>query len=176
MARQTKIALGGGCHWCTEAVFQSLMGVTKVEQGFLASTDENKTFSEAVIVHFNAEIISLQTLIEVHLHTHKSSSTHSMRAKYRSAIYYFSLEQKTEAEVILNTFQPEFENKIITKVLPFSKFMPSREAIQNYYIKNPEKPFCERYINPKLKRLQDKFSKHLNTAFIPKTLNLLKDS
>ena len=61
----TKIALGGGCHWCTEAVFQSLIGVHKVEQGFVASTDENTSFSEAVIVHFSPEAISLQTLIEI---------------------------------------------------------------------------------------------------------------
>ena len=50
-----KIALGGGCHWCTEAVFQSLIGVKKVEQGYVASIEENKSFSEAVIVHFNSE-------------------------------------------------------------------------------------------------------------------------
>ena len=67
-----KIALGGGCHWCTEAVFQSLKGVEKVNQGYVASTGENNWFSEAVIVHFNDEIITLKTLIEIHLHTHKS--------------------------------------------------------------------------------------------------------
>ena len=159
----TKIALGGGCHWCTEAVFQSLIGVHKVEQGFVASTDENTSFSEAVIVHFSPEAISLQTLIEIHLHTHKSTSAHSMRVKYRSAIYYFSDEQKTKAESILNTFQIEFKNKLITKVYPFSEFKASREAIQNYYQKNPKKPFCETFINPKLKLLLERFSKHTNT-------------
>ena len=166
----TKIALGGGCHWCTEAVFQSLIGVHKVEQGFVASTDENTSFSEAVIVHFSPVAISLQTLIEIHLHTHKSTSAHSMRVKYRSAIYYFSDEQKTKAESILNTFQIEFKNKLITKVYPFSEFKASREAIQNYYLKNPEKPFCQRFINPKLKRLRDTFSHHLNTEYISNNL------
>ncbi len=172
MANKTKIALGGGCHWCTEAVFQSLIGVNKVEQGFVASTDENNSFSEAVIVYFNADAISLQILIEIHLHTHKSTSAHSMRAKYRSAIYYFSDEQKTEAETILNMFQPEFKNKLITKVYLFSEFKASREAIQNYYQKNPEKPFCERFINPKLKLLQDKFSQYVNTEYISNNLTL----
>ncbi len=102
MDSKTKIALGGGCHWCTEAVFQSLIGVRSVEQGFVASTEENSSFSEAVIVHFNPEDITLQTLIEVHLHTHKSTSAHSMRQKYRSAIYYFSDEQKTKSLKYLN--------------------------------------------------------------------------
>ena len=166
MKSLAKIALGGGCHWCTEAVFQSLKGVENVEQGHVASTDENSAFSEAVIVHFNAEIISLQTLIEIHLHTHKSTSAHSMREKYRSAIYTFSDEQYSLAMHILNKFQAEFDHKLITKVYSFSKFKASREAIQNYYQKNPEKPFCERFINPKLKLLIDKFSNQVQKDFI----------
>ena len=166
MDRQTKIALGGGCHWCTEAVFQSLIGVHNVEQGFVASTEEHTSFSEAVIVHFDPDEISLNTLIEVHLYTHKSTSAHTMRKKYRSGIYYFSDQQKRDAKLILNSFQIEFENKLITSVYPFSAFKPSREAIQNYYLKNPEKPFCKRFINPKLKLIQDKFSDKTKPGYI----------
>lgn len=161
-----KIALGGGCHWCTEAVFQSLKGVEKVEQGYVSSIYENSSFSEAVIVYFNAEIISLKTLIEIHLHTHKSTSAHSMRTKYRSAIYVFSEEQAYKAKTILNEFQTKFDNQLITKVFPFSEFKASQEAIQNYYQKNPKKPFCERFINPKLKLLLDKFSNQVNKDYI----------
>ena len=94
MKELTQIAFGGGCHWCTEAVFQSLIGVSQVEQGFVASIDENSGFSEAVIVHFDAAKISLAVLIEIHLHTHKSTVNHSMRAKYRSAVYTFSEAQR----------------------------------------------------------------------------------
>ncbi|MEL0651408.1 peptide-methionine (S)-S-oxide reductase [Algibacter sp. TI.3.09] len=162
MNTYTKIALGGGCHWCTEAVFQALKGVEKVEQGYVASVEENTSFSEAVIIHFNEAAITISVLIEIHLHTHKSTSNHSMRDKYRSAIYYFSEAQKKEATDILNSFKNTFEEEIITEVLPFSEFKASREAIQNYYKKNPEKPFCKQFINPKLKLLVNKFSKHLN--------------
>mgnify|MGYP000622135186 CR=1 FL=1 len=116
----TKIAFGGGCHWCTEAVFQSLLGVENVEQGFVASVDANASFSEAVIVHYNEAKIPLSVLVEIHLHTHKSTSNHSMRTKYRSAIYTFSDEQKAEAQQILESFQNEFEHKLITK-LPILK-------------------------------------------------------
>lgn len=157
-----KIALGGGCHWCTEAVFQSLNGVEKVEQGFVASIDENDTFSEAVIVNFDANIIEFQNLIEIHLHTHKSTSNHSMRTKYRSAIYTFSEVQEEESRRSIEMFQNQFKNKLITKVFPFSKFKASREAIQNYYQKNPNKPFCETFINPKLRFLINKYSNLLN--------------
>ncbi|MGB5417599.1 peptide-methionine (S)-S-oxide reductase [Algibacter sp.] len=157
-----KIALGGGCHWCTEAVFQSLVGVSKVEQGFVASTGENIAFSEAVIVHFNTEIISLKTLIEIHLHTHKSSSNHSMRTKYRSAVYTFSKVQKHEVEGLMNAFQDAFENKLITQVFPFKSFKASRKQIQNYYYSNPKKPFCQSFINPKLEIIINQFSKYGN--------------
>lgn len=157
------IAFGGGCHWCTEAVFQSLKGIENVEQGFVASNGENNTFSEAVIVHFYPELISLSVLIEIHLNTHKSTSNHSMREKYRSAIYTFDDNQKKEASLILNQFQNEFRNQIITKVLAFKNFKPSTEQFQNYYLKNPKKPFCERFINPKLELLQKQFSEELKT-------------
>jgi peptide-methionine (S)-S-oxide reductase len=170
MDRQTKIAFGGGCHWCTEAVFQSLLGVNEVEQGFVASTDDQRLFSEAVIVHFNPNEISLQTLIEIHLRTHKSASAHSMRTKYRSAIYSFSEAQKIEAERLMCQFQIAFNNKLITKVYAFSQFKASREAIQNYYQKNPNKPFCERFINPKLSLLIRDFQELVDTKFIPETL------
>lgn len=157
-----KIGLGGGCHWCTEAVFQSLIGVSKVEQGFVASTGDNSTFSEAVIVHFNSEEIALKILIEIHLHTHKSTFNHSMRTKYRSAVYVFSEAQKQQTEQLLKAFQNQFENKLITQVFPFQSFKESREQIQNYYYNNPEKPFCERFINPKLEVLLKQFSNYVN--------------
>jgi peptide-methionine (S)-S-oxide reductase len=157
-----KIALGGGCHWCTEAVFLSLIGVEKVEQGYVSSINENNSFSEAVIVHFNPEIISLKTLIKIHLYTHKSSSCHSMRVKYRSAIYVFSEAQKQQAKNSIEALQSDFENRLITQVLYFKTFEPSREQIQNYYFTNPQKPFCERFINPKLQLLLKRFSSYID--------------
>ncbi|MGB6152306.1 MAG: peptide-methionine (S)-S-oxide reductase [Pricia sp.] len=157
-----KIALGGGCHWCTEAVFQSLEGVRNVEQGFVASEGKDDAFSEAVIVHFNPELISLKDLIEIHLHTHKSDSNHSMRLKYRSAVYTFSKEQAGEAEAILAGLQSQFDKPLITKVYPFKRFKSSDEQFKNYYIKNPKKPFCENYIHPKLTLLLQQFSDKVN--------------
>jgi peptide-methionine (S)-S-oxide reductase len=160
MNKLNKIVLGGGCHWCTEAVFQSLIGVSKVEQGFVASTDANSEFSEAVIVYFDDSKIPLSILIEVHLHTHKSTSNHSMRTKYRSAIYTFSEDQNNLVKSHLELFQFQFQNKLITQILPFDRFKASREQIQNYYYNNPEKPFCESFINPKLQMLLKNFSKY----------------
>lgn len=158
----TEIALGGGCHWCTEAVFQSLIGVEKVNQGWVNSYDDTETFSEAVVVAFNSKVISLEALIEIHLHTHKSTVAHSFRGKYRSAIYTFSEIQLERSNLILQKFQVDFSEKIITKVYPFNSFKASREEIQDYYLKNPNKPFCEKYINPKLNLLLEKFTNSVN--------------
>ena len=157
----TQIAFGGGCHWCTEAVFQSLLGVAKVKQGWVSSTEKNNTFSEAVIVHFN-NTIDLKTLIHIHLLTHKSTSNHSMRTKYRSAIYYFSKEQQEQCLLTINQLQASFKKPIITQVLPYKNFKPSTDDFQNYYASNPEKPFCKNYIEPKLKFLLQNFSKQVN--------------
>jgi peptide-methionine (S)-S-oxide reductase len=153
-----KIGFGGGCHWCTEAVFQSLIGVLKVEQGFIASNGDYTSFSEAVIVHFNPNEIRIKALIEIHLRTHKSTSSHSMRSKYRSAIYTFSNQQKSDVTKWVSHFQKDFEHQLITLVIPFIQFKESRESIQNYYYKNPEKPFCQRFIDPKLQMLLTRFS------------------
>ncbi|GIZ09001.1 peptide-methionine (S)-S-oxide reductase [Flavobacterium sp. UMI-01] len=159
-----KIGLGGGCHWCTEAVFQSLIGVTHVDQGWMASDKDNIDFSEAIIVHYNRGIIPLEILIQIHLETHQSSINHAMRRKYRSAIYYFDKKQMARIREIVRTLRKTSENPIITQVLPFVEFKVSREVIQNYYYKNPEKPFCKNYIKPKLKILLERYSKYISNS------------
>ncbi|TMU57004.1 peptide-methionine (S)-S-oxide reductase [Flagellimonas algicola] len=157
-----KIALGGGCHWCTEAVFQSLLGVEKVEQGFVSPQLELNAFSEAVIVHFNPGLIPLKALIAIHLHTHKSTSDHSFRKKYRSAIYAFTEEEIIESKTFLEELQKDFEEALITKVFHFGDFKPSEAQFHDYYFNNPNKPFCETYISPKLRLLIQKFGGWVN--------------
>ena len=151
-----KIGFGGGCHWCTEAVFSFLNGVNKVEQGWIASEKPYDSLSEAVIVYFDPEVIRLETLIEIHLRTHSSASDHSMRDKYRSAIYTFTQIQKDSATKFLNEFSEE-EGTVVTKVLPFGEFNASPDMYQNYYQKNKNKPFCKTYIDPKLRLIMDRF-------------------
>lgn len=155
-----RIGFGGGCHWCTEAVFQSINGVTKVEQGWV-SADEAADFHEAVVLHFNADIISLEKLIEVHLYTHNCTSNHAMRNKYRSAVYTFNKGQQIASTNILKKLEEDFSDKLVTKVYGFKEFKMSPEPYQNYYLKNPNKPFCKTYIHPKLQTLLRRFPKHI---------------
>ncbi|MEM5563818.1 peptide-methionine (S)-S-oxide reductase [Psychroserpens sp. AS72] len=162
MKNLKKIGFGGGCHWCTEAVFQTLKGVFSVEQGYIASYNENSSFSEGVCVNYIPETVNLQLLIEVHLLTHKSTVSHSMRNKYRSAIYTFSDEQKLNVENILAVLNEQYQNQLITLVLNFREFKVSKEQFTNYYYNNPEKPFCETFINPKLRMLLENYSAFIN--------------
>lgn len=152
-----RIAFGGGCHWCTEAVYNSIKGILGVEQGFVASEGEDSSFSEAVIVRYDPINISLEDLILIHLHTHKSTSNHSMRKKYRSAIYTFEIVDTERCALALQKFQENFKSPLITKILPFKEFKISDKAFHNYYFKNPYKPFCKTHIAPKLKLLLLKF-------------------
>lgn len=158
----SKIGFGGSCHWCTEGIFASLTGVEKVEQGWIGSEGENEYLSEAVIVHFDETVVSLEKLIEIHLHTHSSTSNHSMRKKYRSAIYSFSNMQHEHCVQSLQVLQAGFQQELVTVVLPFKKYRHNTEDYQNYYYSNPQKPFCQTNIYPKLKVLAEKFNSQLN--------------
>lgn len=156
-----KIGFGGGCHWCTEAVFAALQGVTDLEQGFIKSDEPNDTWSEAVQLSFDASVIPLTALIEIHLRTHASTSAHKMRGKYRSAIYVMDDETEKAAQQALQTLAPEFDAPLVTQILPLREFKASPERYQNYADKNADGPFCTAYIDPKLSLLRKEYSGYL---------------
>ncbi|EIJ35459.1 peptide-methionine (S)-S-oxide reductase [Thiothrix nivea] len=154
-----QIGFGGGCYWCTEAVFQTLRGVQAVKQGFIASDGDNQSLSEAVVVEFAPDVISLHDLVEVHLHTHSSTSSHQLRDRYRSAIYVFNRQQEEAALAALRVLQQDFDQPIITRVLPFVRFKASEERYQDYFLNNPDRPFCQTYISPKVRKLRARFAR-----------------
>lgn len=153
-----KIGFGGGCHWCTEAVFQSLICVIKVHQGWISSK-EDLSFSEGIIVEYDGREIDLSNLIEIHLHTHSCTSNHSMRQKYRSAVYVWNETDKSYINSIIQSLQGDFIDPIITKAYEFDKFKENNEQYQNYYYNNPDKAFCSNFIEPKIQLLMNKFKK-----------------
>lgn len=142
-----RIGLGGGCHWCTEAVFQAVAGVQRVDQGFLWSTPPADQPSEGVLVLYDTDHVSLDTLIAVHLQTHASRSQHALRGKYRSAIYAPTASLAKAARQALARCA---DDAVITRVLPMAGFSASPERYRNYYARDPQRPFCQRYIAPKL--------------------------
>ncbi|MCZ4408458.1 peptide-methionine (S)-S-oxide reductase [Cryomorphaceae bacterium 1068] len=152
------IGLGGSCHWCTEGIFGSVIGVEKVRQGWISAAAPHNSFSEAILFEFDPQRISLPNLIAIHLHSHSCTSAHCMRKKYRSAIYVFSADQELSCLQALKNLQAEFDEKIITEVLYFKDFRLNSEEYRDYYHNNPEKPFCQKFIEPKLNRLLEKYS------------------
>lgn len=153
-----KIGFGGGCHWCTEGIFQTLRGVAQVDQGFIQSTPPADRWAEGVIILFDPMIISLETLAEVHLRTHSANGIYSPGGRYRSAIYTFAAEQVAEAALTIDRFASESGQPPRTAVLPFIGFKPSEPRYQNYYKTAPDRPFCRRYIDPKLAYIRRHFA------------------
>ena len=163
MTRQNNfvsIGFGGGCHWCTEAVFSSLRGVRTVEQGFVRSSPPNDTWSEAVRLCFDADAIPLNVLIDIHLRTHASTSDHKMRGKYRSAVYTLSGAQSDSVRAELAALQTGFEDPLVTQVQPLTEFRHSDPRFHRYFERHEGGPFCTRYIDPKLAYLRAHFAEY----------------
>ena len=156
-----QIGFGGGCHWCTEAVFASLSGVHRVQQGFIRSDPPNDQYSEAVLVDFSERDISIQILTEIHLRTHASTSAHSMRDKYRSAIYVDDQTVEKRCKAAIKALQSQFEKPLVTQVLKLTEFTLSDDRYREYYASNPDKPFCTIYIEPKLDMLKRDFGSYI---------------
>ena len=164
MSKQNVISLGlgGGCHWCTEAIFSSLQGINHLQQGWLSSRPPDHSFSEGILLDIDTTVISLADIINIHIETHSSRVKHSKRSKYRSAIYVKNDSDRKNVTHVISSLNTD-NNKIITQVLPFIDFKPqSNESYKEYFFKKPDKPFCKTYIHPKLRLLLTRFKHQVN--------------
>ena len=125
------IGFGGGCHWCTEAVFESIAGVTQVEQGWITSVPPDEAESEAVRVQFDPAAIDLRALMRVHLQTHASTSNHALSARHRSAVYTISPAQQAQVTRLLAEPQAEFDAALVTQALLVLRQLQGRIAIED---------------------------------------------
>lgn len=105
------------------------------------------------------------------MHTHSATANHSMRQKYRSAIYTFSKDQEVASRKAIDEIQKDFEQTLITKILAFGNFNLNHEQFRNYYYNKSDRPFCKNYIQPKLKKLLKKFSGHAENEIIRNSFN-----
>jgi peptide-methionine (S)-S-oxide reductase len=167
------VVFGGGCFWCTEAVFQKLKGVISVTSGYAGGNIDNPNYyevsagktqhAEVIKVVFDPKIISFNDLLAVFFAVHNPTSMNrqgnDVGTQYRSVIMYTSEVQKKEAEEAIKKINDsnEFESPVVTEVVPFQKFFTAEEYHQNYYQKNEGEPYCAYVIAPKLKHLQEKF-------------------
>lgn len=169
--------LGGGCFWCTEAVFQEVEGVEHVESGYAAGDTADPTYqqvcsgatghAEVVQVHFDPTVISYGDLLEIFFLTHDPTTPDQQGAdvgtQYRSIILHSSDEQRRAAEELIGklTDNDVFDGPIVTQVEELETFYPAEEYHQNYYRQNPNQGYCSVVINPKLTKFRANFADRL---------------
>jgi peptide methionine sulfoxide reductase msrA/msrB len=166
---EKKIDFGGGCFWCTEAIFQRLRGVLKVESGYSGGTVINPTYrevcsgttghAEMVEITYNPEEISFEDLLKIHLSTHNPTTVDRQGAdrgsQYRSVIFYRTEEEKQTAMRIIDEVQKSYPDMIVTQLQMFEHFYKAEDYHQDYYNRNQEAGYCQMVINPKLSKFRD---------------------
>ena len=164
--------------WCTEAVFQRVKGVSEVIPGYIDGKIQNPTYkevcsgktghTEAVSISYDNSIISIIDLFLIFFNTHDPTTLNrqgnDFGTQYRSGIYYTENKQKDVAKKIINQLETEklFNNKIITEVKKATQFYRAEEHI-NYYNLNPDQPYCNITINPKINKLKTYFKNYLSS-------------
>lgn len=168
---------GGGCFWCTEAIFKMLKGVISVSPGYAGGTTKNPTYeevsggatghAEVTQIEYDPAVMPFETLLTVFFATHDPTTLNRQGAdvgpQYRSIILYTSEEQKAAADKFIKELNASTKEgqPIVTEVKPLDKFYPAESYHKDYYEKNKTAPYCQVVINPKLKKVQEKFAELL---------------
>ena len=169
--------LGGGCFWCTEAVFDDLQGVEDVVSGYSGGHTENPTYqevcsettghAEVVQIKFNPNEISFKEILQVFFGTHDPTTLNrqgnDIGTSYRSAIFYHNDEQERIARETIGEIEKEgiFDDPIVTEVTEFKNFYPAEDYHQEYFAKNPNQPYCSAVVAPKVSKFRQKFVNRL---------------
>jgi len=172
-----RLVLGGGCFWCTEAVFQDVKGVTDVTSGYTGGHRPNPTYenicsgvsghAEVVDIAYNSKIISLKELLDVFFVIHNPTTLNVQGAdkgtQYRSVIYYNDEQEREIIEETINKAQDNFEDKIVTEVSRLEEVYKAEDYHQNYYKLNSNQGYCQVVIAPKIEKFMVKFPKLLGS-------------
>lgn len=169
--------LGLGCFWCTEAIFQELEGVEKVESGYMGGQMLNPTYknictgetghAEVCQITFNPKVISFTDLLEVFWLVHNPTTLNRQGAdvgtQYRSVIFYHSEEQKQIAENLITKLDKigAWDDPIVTEIAEADKFYKAENYHQNYFNQNKSQPYCSFVIKPKQEKFRKAFKNKL---------------
>ncbi len=172
---QTKemITIGGGCFWCTEAIFEELKGVEKVESGYSGGKSANPTYkevcsgatghAEVIEITFDPKVISVKDLLKVFFVTHDPTTLNrqgnDVGTQYRSVIFYRDDAQKKAAQDVVKEITAEkiWDNPIVTELAPFTAFYKAEDYHQGYFQANPQQGYCRAVIAPKVAKFREKF-------------------
>ena len=165
---------GGGCFWCTEAVFDELRGVKSVVSGYAGGSTKNPTYeevcggrtghAEVIKIEFDPGEIAFKDLLTVFFASHDPTTLNrqgnDVGTQYRSAIFYATEEQKREAEAFIKELNDSkaFGKPVVTTLEPLGEFYEAEDYHQKYYANNPYQPYCQYMIPPKLNKLHKQFS------------------
>lgn len=165
--------LAGGCFWCLEAVFLEMRGVHGVRSGYAGGDVPNPTYehvctgktghAEAVQVEFDPDVITYRDLLNVFFTIHDPTTLNRQGAdigsQYRSAIFYHSPAQRTDAEKTIAELNAAklWNHEILTEVSPLDEFFPAEAEHDDYYRRNANKPYCQLIIAPKVLKARQKF-------------------
>lgn len=171
---------GGGCFWCTEAVFKMLKGVSSVLPGYTGGTVPDPTYeqvsggktghAEAIQVTYNPQQITYNDLLTVFFGSHdpttRNRQENDVGTQYRSAIFYTTPVQKQVAESFIKEINDSSNDgaPIVTEIAPLSTFYPAENYHRDYFATHPGNPYCEVVINPKLEKVQKEFAHLLNSS------------
>lgn len=147
---------GGGCFWCTEAVFKSLKGVVSAMPGYSNGVEVAK-------IIFNPQEISYDDLLAVFFNVHDPTTLNrqgnDIGEQYRSVIFYTDDRQKEKAEKLIKELDESGEKRIVTAAEKFEKFDEAEDYHKNYYQKHKDAPYCQLVIAPKMDKFREKFEK-----------------
>jgi peptide-methionine (S)-S-oxide reductase len=165
--------LGGGCFWCTEAVFSELRGVEKVESGYSGGTVPNPSYrqvcegttghAEVAQITFDPNTISFETILKVFFTVHDPTTRNRQGAdvgsQYKSIILYHTREQKETAEKVMQEISRVgiWSKPIVTELVPFKAFYKAEDYHQQYYKNNSVQPYCQIVIAPKVSKLREHY-------------------
>ena len=174
IAKETKFAtFGGGCFWCTEAVFLKLKGVEKVVSGYAGGKVKDPTYeqvctgltghAEVIRIEYNPDEIKFEQLLDVFFHTHNPTTKNRQGAdvgtQYRSAVFYSDeAEKETTMKVIAEQDKSgDFDDPIVTTLEEMKIFYPAEDYHQNYFAQNPGNPYCRAVVGPKVAKFMKRY-------------------
>lgn len=168
---------GGGCFWCTEAVFKMLDGVSSVVPGYAGGTKPSPTYdevstgdtghAEVTRIEYDPAKVSFRTLLTVFFATHdpttRNRQGNDVGTQYRSIILYTTPAQKEEAEAFIREVDESTNEggKVVTEVEPLTEFYEAEDYHKDYFKKNPEAAYCNLIISPKVEKVQKAFAELL---------------
>jgi peptide-methionine (S)-S-oxide reductase len=172
--------LAAGCFWCVEAVFDELNGVEDVVSGYAGGHTENPTYrqvcngdtghAEVAEIRFDPSVISFKHVLRVFFSVHDPTTLNrqgnDIGTQYRSAIFYHNDEQKRDAEEVIKEITDEgvYDDPVVTEIVPLEKFWPAEDYHQEYFANNPNQPYCQAVVSPKVRKFRQKFADRLKST------------